>query len=108
MNGSRTAHRCGKGMVALALFLLLAPALGCRRERATLALCQEILDRIVQLEMREAGFRDPALVQRKREELRKVLGPELKECEGKPIKSDALACVRTAPSAEEISHRCLR
>ena len=104
MRGYSSAQR----PMALALLLLLTAGLGCRRERATLAQCQEILDRIVQLEMREAGFRDPVLLQQRREELRKLLAPELKECEGKRMRSDALACVRAARSTAEISHRCLR
>lgn len=103
-----SGHGLAKRAVALALLLLLSPGFGCRRERATLEQCQEILDRIIQLEMRESGFRDPVLLQRRREEFRRLLAPELKECEGKRMRSDALACVKGASNPEEISHRCLR
>lgn len=90
------------------LVLALTGAVGCKRQRATLADCQEILDRLVELEMRERGFRDPVLLERRRQELRRVLEPDVRECLGKPISSGALACVRTAPNPEQISHHCLR
>jgi hypothetical protein len=90
------------------LILALSAGVGCKRQRATLADCREILDRVVELEMRERGFRDPVLLERKRQELRRVLEPDVYECQGKPISSGALACVRTAPNPEQISHHCLR
>jgi hypothetical protein len=93
---------------AVLLVLALSSAVGCKRQRATLADCQEILDRLVELEMRERGFRDPVLLEHRRQELRRVLEPDVRECQGKPISSGALACVRNAPNPEQISHHCLR
>jgi hypothetical protein len=91
--------------VGTTIVLVLA---ACNGQRATRQDCVEILDRIVELELRETGFRDPALVARKREELRKTFAPELARCTGRRLPKDALACVRNATSAEEVSHRCLR
>ncbi len=93
---------------AVLLVLAISAVVVCKRQRATLADCQEILDRLVELELRERGFRDPVLLERRRQELRRVLEPDLRECQGKPISSGALACVRAAPNPEQISHRCLR
>jgi len=96
-------HYCLLGPV-----LALGLASGCARERATGEACSAILDRIVYIELQEQGFRDPALASRKREELRRVLHPELARCQGRGLPEGALACVERAQSAEEISHVCLR
>jgi hypothetical protein len=92
-------------LLAIVLTLLLA---GCGGRRATAADCREIFDRLVEVELRERGFQDPALVELKRQELRNQLSSELKECQGKPLKPGALACVRTVKTAEKISHECFR
>jgi hypothetical protein len=89
----------------IAVLMLTLSACG---KRATPEDCGEIFDRIVEVELRERGFRDAALVDLKRKELRDVLAPELKECPGKRLKTGALACVRRATSAETMSHECLR
>lgn len=82
---------------------------GCTtRDRATAETCTEILDRIVEVELTEQGFRDPALTARKKEELRGRLGPELRRCQGRRLPIEALGCVRKAKNTEEISHTCLR
>jgi hypothetical protein len=82
--------------------------LGCRGSRATASECAQVLDKIVDLELSERGFRDPELARRKRDELRRALGSELAECTGKPIGTGALACVQRATSTEQVSHECLR
>lgn len=92
-------------LLAMVLALLLA---GCGRRHANAADCGEIFDRLVEVELRERGFQDPALLELKRQELRNLLSSELKECQGKPLRAGALACVRTVKTAEKISHECLR
>ena len=81
---------------------------GCSRGDATVADCRAIFDRIVEIELSERGFRDPALALRKRDELAVLLAPELRRCVGRPLREGALACLRGAKSNEEVSHRCLR
>jgi hypothetical protein len=83
-------------------------ASGCRRHVVTAPECEKILDRIVDLELHELGFRDPVLAQRKEVELRRTLAAELHQCEGVRVREGALECVATAATVEEISHRCLR
>lgn len=90
-----------------ALFVLLCLA-GCGGTRATAAECRQIFDRIVELELRESGFNDPVLIGRRQNELAQKLAVELDECIGRRLKQGALACTQTAPTAEAISHRCLR
>jgi hypothetical protein len=88
--------------------ILAAGLVSCRGNRATASDCGEIVDRIVQLELEEKGYRDAVLSDRKRREIRNLLGSELKECQGKRLRADALSCVRLARNAEKISHDCLR
>ena len=108
-DGPQGGERSPRGWAALALpIALVVASVGCNRSRATDQDCAKILDRIVELEVRERGFRDPALLERKRAEMRQVLAPELKLCEGKRLKPGALACVQQATSSEQISHACLR
>jgi hypothetical protein len=80
---------------------------GCAEERATAEDCGAIFDRIVALELAEMGYRDPALVERKRAELGRRLSVEVSACEGRPLSPGARACVAAATSAEEVVHRCL-
>jgi hypothetical protein len=95
-------------MRATSIALALVWAAGCGNGRATPRACLEIFDRIVELELREQGFRDPALLARKREQLRLAFAPDLERCHQRPLPTDALRCVRKATSTEEISHGCLR
>ena len=88
---------------ALSIVLVLASLSGCRRERAT-----AILDRIVDVELDEQGFRDPALLARKKLEMRRLLEGDLRRCTGRQLRHSALACVKAALTTEEISHVCLR
>jgi hypothetical protein len=94
--------------IGFALSCALVGVLACRSTRATADDCARILDKIVELELHERGFRDPVLLQRKRGEFHRRLGSELIECEGKLMRADAIACVKHATTTEEISHRCLR
>ncbi|MES1172504.1 MAG: hypothetical protein ABUL77_04645 [Bacteroidota bacterium] len=92
----------------MAAFCLGAFAAGCHRDVATPDVCSDILDRIIQIELTEQGFRDPALVTRKQAELSRLLAPSLAACANRRLPRGALACVRLARTTEEISHGCLR
>ncbi len=92
-----------RGVLVLVIF---SAVVGCD-QRATSAQCESILDRIVELELIEQGYRDPVLAEQKRVQMRRELASQIRSCTGKAIRPSALACVRTAHSTEEISHRCL-
>lgn len=97
----RSVHR----LAALSSLVTLA---ACSESRATTEDCRAIFERIVELELEEMGYRDPALAERKRAELGRVLGPELQRCEGRRIASTARACIREAKTAEALTHDCFR
>jgi hypothetical protein len=91
---------------ALVVFVTLT--VGCRREPARVEDCSLILDRIVEVELADQGFRDSALAARKKEQLRRRFDADLNRCPGRRLPAGALACMRQAKSSEEISHACLR
>ena len=94
--------------LALSLGFSLLLAGGCRRHRMSAEECGLVLDRIVELELAERGFRDPVLAGRRQREIRARLSSELAGCHGRRASRDVSACVRGATSAEQISHVCLR
>ena len=88
--------------------LLAALAVGCGGRVATRDDCRQILDRLVDLELQERGSRDPALIARWRAQADSAHAADLAACQGKRMPGPAMACVRSAASSEEVSHRCLR
>ena len=94
-------------MRRLALALTLLGFSGCRGETARPEDCSRILDRLVEVELHELGFRDAVLAARKRVEIHRLLDVEIDRCVGGRMRRDALACVEKAMTAEEIIHGCL-
>ena len=109
------------------------PAIGARRRRlllaasgvvvclfasgcghpATEAECQTIVERIVELELKAQHVTEPEEVAKRRGESLGMSSdggkPEvLQGCVGKHITERALACVRRAETASEITDRCLQ
>lgn len=80
---------------------------GCA-ERASASDCTFIFDRLVELQLEERGFRDPALRERKKSELRDRFGADLAQCEGHRLAAGARECAAKARSAAEVSKKCLR
>jgi len=96
-----------------ALLCFLSAALAgtltsCQGEQATAEFCSVVLDRIVEVELTELGFRDLALAEMKRRDMRRLFAGDIQRCVGRRVAPGALACVRAAASTEEIAHQCLR
>lgn len=91
----------------LALGPLVAVA-GCHRHTATAADCRAILDRLVELELNEQGFRDPALVPRWQNELARRFDGDLVRCRAVRVDDDLRGCLQVARNPEEIAHRCIK
>lgn len=87
------------GVLSLAL---LAAACG---RPATEQECDEIVTRITELELKARGIAGGAAdeVQGTKDALRKTT---LRDCVGRRISEKALACVRTATSADQIVREC--
>lgn len=77
--------------------------------RATEQECKQIIDRIVELELREQGITDKAMVEQRKQAARAHKHDELaKDCVGKRISKSALQCIQSAQTADEITDKCLR
>lgn len=88
--------------------LLLALLPGCSAPRASRDECERILERIVEIELVEQGYRDRALVERKQSEAHHRFAPDVERCIGRRIPRDAMACIEAAKDTETLTHDCLR
>ena len=79
---------------------------GCGR-RATLADCQLIVNRGVELQMKGMSLTDSAAVQKREEQVRASLQIEIDSCEGRRVTERMIACVRAAPTTADLD-QCLR
>lgn len=103
----------GKRRPGVAAVVALASLLAGCGHPATEAECRVILERIVELELKSQKVNDPAELAKRRGE---ALGLSsdggrsdlLEGCVGRHITDRALACVRSAETASEITENCLQ
>lgn len=102
-------------LVCSARFLLLAVPLsvaifasGCGHP-ATQQECEEILDKVVELELKGQNVNDPATLEQRKKSTREAKAKDLlPKCTGRKITAEAMTCIRQARSYDEIENRCLR
>lgn len=101
------SSRLLRALVPVALVALAA--LGCGHP-ATEKECQEIADRVTELELRASPVgRDPDTAKEQLERTRAwVKESQLKSCVGRRITDRAMQCVRSATKAQEITDSCFR
>jgi hypothetical protein len=92
--------------VAAALAAAVAGTAGCGR-RATTEDCQLIVDRSVELQMKEMSDTDPAAIQKREAQVRSELDGEIKSCESRRVTDKTMACVNAAKTTMELD-ACLR
>ena len=97
----------GDLVLAALVFILVFAAPGCRRHAASADDCNDVLNRLIDLELVESGYRDPVLRARWQVDLGRRFAPELARCRNQKVRDDLHACLSTARTAEEIVHRCL-
>jgi hypothetical protein len=90
----------------IAAAILVVPA--CGRRAATVADCRAMLDRLIDVELDESGFRDPVLRARSRENFGRRFAPDLERCKGLTVPGDLNVCLAAARTTEEVVHRCLK
>ncbi|MGA7744465.1 MAG: hypothetical protein WBP56_22325 [Polyangia bacterium] len=90
------------------LIVVVAVASSCHRRPASEEDCKNVLNRLIELELNESGYRDAVLRARWQQELGHRFAPDLKRCRGLEVRNDLHACLATAQSSEEITHRCLK
>jgi hypothetical protein len=92
--------------VALLLVAASSLAVGCGR-RATEADCQLIVNKSVELEMKEMSRADSPSIEKREQEVRAQLGEEIRSCEGRNVTERTLSCVRSASTTQGLE-ACLR
>jgi hypothetical protein len=86
--------------------LLVQPLSGCGR-RATELDCQLIVDKSVELQLRETNQTSAEAIEKREEQVRSELQDEIKSCEGRRVTDKTMACVHSAATAQELD-KCLR
>ncbi|MCC6808945.1 MAG: hypothetical protein IT381_16070 [Deltaproteobacteria bacterium] len=89
------------------LFVALCLLGACSGARASRQDCERILDRIVDIELKERGYKDPMLQTIKRATFKRKLDRELEQCVGRKLMPNALTCVDKAETIEALTHDCL-
>lgn len=90
----------------LSVLVLASALVGCGR-KATREDCETVVDRNVELQLKALGVTDPAIVGKRRGEMRASMEKDIQECVGKRVTDGMMACVKTADTAEKID-KCLR
>ena len=91
--------------LSCASLLVILSTAGCGR-KATKADCTAIVDRNVEVQMREMQITDPAAIKKRQDEIRKELGAQLKDCIGKRVTNRMMECVKKAETADAID-KCM-
>lgn len=103
----RLVHRLGPRIsLAGAGLALVLGAGGCGR-KATRADCEAVVDKNVELQLKALGVVDPAVVGKRREEMRASMHDDIDKCVGKRVTDSMMSCVKSAETAEKID-KCLR
>jgi hypothetical protein len=92
-----------------AVFLLVGAAVGvagCGR-KATREDCEAVVDKNVELQLKALGVTDPAVVGKRRDEMRASMRDDIEKCVGKRVTDGMMSCVKSAETAEKID-KCLR
>lgn len=90
------------------LFALFAVAV-CGCQQASTEQCERIVERIVQLELKQQGIRSPALLEKRtKETLAQKKHQWLEGCVGQRISQTAIDCINRATTPEQITDSCLR
>jgi len=79
---------------------------GCGR-RATEADCQLIVNKSVELQMKEMSETDAAAIAEREAHIRSELDEEIQSCETRRVTDRTIACVKAATATQELE-RCLR
>ena len=90
----------------LAIAALALPLAGCGR-KATKEDCEAVVDKNVELQLKALGVTDPAIVSKRRDEMRASMRDDIDKCIGKRVTDSMMACVKNAETAEKID-KCLR
>jgi hypothetical protein len=92
--------------LALGGLALASCVCGCGRH-ATSADCQLIVDKSVELQMKEMSETDAAAIVEREKHIRDELEDQIQSCQSRRVTDRTMACVKGATSTQELD-RCLR
>ena len=92
------------GSVLLAAAFAACAACG---RKATEGDCQLIVDRSVELQMKEMEKSERDAIEKRQQQLRKELEGEMKDCVGRRVTEKMMACVRAAQSSADLE-KCVK
>lgn len=96
-------HDIGPLAIGVLSFFALV---GCGR-KATREDCELVVDRNIEVKLRADGVTDPAVIQKRKDELKPSLKEDIDKCVGKRLTDGMMKCVRGAETPEQID-KCLR
>jgi hypothetical protein len=79
---------------------------GCGR-KATRDDCDIIVDRNVEVMLKSQGTVDPAVIAKRKDEMRSEVRDRIDQCVGKRVTDREIACIKTAETSDQID-KCLR
>jgi hypothetical protein len=101
-----TRRRTAMGWLTLVAMGSSVPWLACGR-KATPEDCDLIVDRYVEIELRDLKVTDPKIIEQRKSDMRRDLKDDLKTCPGKHITDSMLTCVRQAENNADLD-KCTR
>ena len=93
-------------LIPLPPIVLSLALVGCGR-KATREDCETVVDKNVELQLKALGVTDPAIVAKRRDEMRASMRDDIDKCVGKRVTDSMMACVKNAETADKID-KCLR
>ena len=75
--------------------------------KATREDCDLVVDRNVELQLKALGVSDPAVVSKRRDEMKASMKDDIDKCVGKRVTDGMMSCVKSADTPEKID-KCLR
>jgi hypothetical protein len=92
--------------LALGGLALASCIVGCGR-RATEADCQLIVNKSVELQMKEMSETDAATIAEREAHIRSELDEQIQACQSRHVTDRTITCVKAATTSQELD-RCLR
>lgn len=89
------------------LLVALVVSLAACGRKATEADCQLIVDRSVELQMKEMEKAEREAIEKRQLQLRKELEGEMKDCVGRRVTEKMMTCVRGAKSSDDLE-KCVK
>ena len=95
------------GIGLLGLLMVTSFALVACGRKATREDCEMVVDRNIEVKLKSDGVTDPAIIQKRKDELKPNLKEDIDKCVGKRVTDGRMKCVKTAETPEQID-KCLR